>query len=475
MTYADDEATRELAAAFGRDMGKVLPNVRKNNMDATRAPLPSDDETQGYAVGSRWGINGAEWLRADAEWVPATGHLTPAHFGAVGDGVTDDTVALQAMLNAVQQNGGEAVIPNRTFVVSATLTLPKLGAGGKRVMLRGEGHQSELRFTMASGICIYAGNPVSQGGALGWHLRDFKIKGTSALTGVYLERANSARVEGVSFDTLGEAIAMSETYGARILNNHAVGLTGDFLRCVTRTFGTVVSLNGVFNIGGYLLNLTGAVPSLNIVLEGNDTEVCGGIIKSAGLIHALTYRGNYMEQASGPIFDFAAAVNGQIEGNTFQLSPENTIANYLGTFVNNHLVEQRIVWAATSFPIAVAGNVVGANSAVPATPAKVPTLAPAYMAHPANYLSPRYRRDVTGRVHMSGNATRDTGQAAPTLPYTLFTLEAGYRPAATQTFATQGASPGVSKIRIAASGDVVLEGGGLPDFGLGGISFMAGA
>lgn len=50
--------------------------LRKNNLTATRAPLPSDGETQGYEVGSRWLWQGQEWVAADvtagsARWAPA--------------------------------------------------------------------------------------------------------------------------------------------------------------------------------------------------------------------------------------------------------------------------------------------------------------------------------------------------------------------------------------------------------------------
>ena len=89
MTYALDASVRALAAAIGDDMGEVKPNVRKANFTADRAPLPSDDETQGYAVGSRWLWQGQEWVAAGvaagaARWVRphSNGTVTPDQFGA---------------------------------------------------------------------------------------------------------------------------------------------------------------------------------------------------------------------------------------------------------------------------------------------------------------------------------------------------------------------------------------------------------
>lgn len=73
MTAARIEDVTALAQAFGRDIGEIAPNVRKNAFDMPRAPLPSDDETMGYAVGSRWVSGRDEWVRLDdgtngAQW-----------------------------------------------------------------------------------------------------------------------------------------------------------------------------------------------------------------------------------------------------------------------------------------------------------------------------------------------------------------------------------------------------------------------
>jgi hypothetical protein len=55
-------------------------------------------------------------------------------FGAVGDGVTDDTAAIQAAITAVAAAGGGVVfVPRGTYVISSTLNIPAT------VYLRGEG------------------------------------------------------------------------------------------------------------------------------------------------------------------------------------------------------------------------------------------------------------------------------------------------------------------------------------------------
>lgn len=111
MSIARNEDVAALAEAFGSDIKALetdvaafAPNVRKINTEATRAPLPTDDETQGYAVGSRWQYQGQEWIAAAvgagaARWI-ASNVVTPAMFGAVGDGAADDSDALERALRS---------------------------------------------------------------------------------------------------------------------------------------------------------------------------------------------------------------------------------------------------------------------------------------------------------------------------------------------------------------------------------------
>ena len=119
MKYAVDDDVKALAEAFGRDMGEVKPNVRKINTNATRAPLPSDDETQGYAAGSRWLWQGQEWVAvlvgSTLRWIAQQGVVIPEMFGAKGDGVAYDNAALQA---AVQFAAGRELILRGKFRLS---------------------------------------------------------------------------------------------------------------------------------------------------------------------------------------------------------------------------------------------------------------------------------------------------------------------------------------------------------------------
>ena len=65
-------------------------------------------------------------------------------FGAVGDGSTDDTAAIQAAITAMPAAGGGLYFPAGTYLVSSALTLSKSGA------YTGDGYGTNIRTTSAT-------------------------------------------------------------------------------------------------------------------------------------------------------------------------------------------------------------------------------------------------------------------------------------------------------------------------------------
>ena len=75
-------------------------------------------------------------------------------FGAVGDGVADDTVAIQAAINSTSPFG-EVFFPEGTYKISSTITLPS-SSGLSGITLRGIGWGSVIKPTSAVSIAIRA-------------------------------------------------------------------------------------------------------------------------------------------------------------------------------------------------------------------------------------------------------------------------------------------------------------------------------
>lgn len=81
-------------------------------------------------------------------WVAMPDRLNAKWFGAVGDGVSDDTAALQAALDALSRRGGGTLyIPRGTYLTSAGLTLT---AEGKHIEVVGDGQDSTVITNTAS-------------------------------------------------------------------------------------------------------------------------------------------------------------------------------------------------------------------------------------------------------------------------------------------------------------------------------------
>jgi hypothetical protein len=78
-------------------------------------------------------------------------------FGAVGDGVADDTAAIQAAINTIGVNGGSIFIPKGIFLINSTLNI-----NNKSITISGEAtHLTEIRFgsSVVNGFVWYGGTP----------------------------------------------------------------------------------------------------------------------------------------------------------------------------------------------------------------------------------------------------------------------------------------------------------------------------
>lgn len=84
-----------------------------------------------------------------------TNTLNVLDFGAKGDGVTDDTSAIQAAINALPATGGTVVIPATTafYLISASLTVYGSGSTPGQICIQGgAGFSGQLGFNNSSGV-----------------------------------------------------------------------------------------------------------------------------------------------------------------------------------------------------------------------------------------------------------------------------------------------------------------------------------
>jgi len=113
-------------------------------------------------------------------------------FGAVGDGTTNDTAAIQAAIDYLQNGaGGKLIFPNGAYYITSSLTVGNSAAGiGHNtlapVSLEGTGPVSGVGYASPSNCAIIksnvAGPAIKFLGNLGWGLRDFAFTFTTTST-----------------------------------------------------------------------------------------------------------------------------------------------------------------------------------------------------------------------------------------------------------------------------------------------------
>lgn len=125
------------------DIGYSVPAARTIS---TTSPLTgggdlSDNRTLAFDFSTDESVTG-QWTLADP-LLKGPVHDVRA-YGATGDGVADDTVEIQAALDAVgAAGGGSVLIPLGQFNISATLTVPS------NVLVQGVGYGSRVHMTVA--------------------------------------------------------------------------------------------------------------------------------------------------------------------------------------------------------------------------------------------------------------------------------------------------------------------------------------
>jgi hypothetical protein len=146
-------------------------------------------------------------------------------FGAVGDGVTDDTAAIQAALNAVKVTGGCLRFPSGRYIVSSGLTLDLTGfandADVDGVDIIGDGDSNtSIQWGSASAGTILSINGGTSGAQLHLHLRviGLKFNGDSVASGLNLNIGAFAFIERCYFYTCVYGLTGTDVLSSRFVD-----------------------------------------------------------------------------------------------------------------------------------------------------------------------------------------------------------------------------------------------------------------
>lgn len=156
--------------------------------------------------------------------------LVPQLFGAIGDGSHDDTVAIQAMINALASlGGGVGFFPptKASYKVSATLVIPASALG---ITFAGASRSSTINCTSTSDV-------FTASSAQGIAFRNLTISGSLGLTGV----------AGLIFDNvIINRGSTSSAYAISLVNSSIVTMQDSIIIGGTKVISATGSTQNVY-------------------------------------------------------------------------------------------------------------------------------------------------------------------------------------------------------------------------------------
>ncbi len=222
-------------------------------------------------------------------------------FGAKGDGVTDDTAAFQAALDAAGPTRGTVFVPDGIYLCHDLRMPPHTGLVGNATWGYREGGGSVLKLNSADATCL-----INITGAVGATVNGLSLYGDKL-------------GEGVHGLYMGEFPEKKEEDTPRIERCHISGFTGDGIRLDPVWCFSVRGCEIIFNQGNalYVRGWDGFIldnwfsgnegsgyladgPNASVTMTGNRIEWNhrGGIRLYGGSHYNIT--GNYIDRSGGP-------------------------------------------------------------------------------------------------------------------------------------------------------------------------------
>lgn len=255
-------------------------------------------------------------------------------FGAVGDGVTDDTASIQAAIDAATLGGGKVYVPSGTYACS-NLRVTQISFDGGRDTTRftfvGDGQSSILLANSANPI-LHIGNTYITDAMFDVYVRDLNFNGNNISTSnILLTAAHRIYIDSCKVQlSAGAGIRLNDgSFGSNVIekclirNNASHGIY-----VPDATDGGTNQANGnalkirentiLFNGGSGIRIASGN----SIVICGNDisSDADGGIVLSGPTIRSASIFGNYFEDHwqgtyKGSIFILATVFGVNIHSN----------------------------------------------------------------------------------------------------------------------------------------------------------------
>lgn len=248
-TLVDVSGNYEIVKATAR-VGDVLTVVRAQQNTAALA-FPANSRIE---------------LRVTAVSID-TGTISVKSYGAKGDGIADDTIAIQAAINAAAASYRTIIVPAGTYKITSTIYIPH-----SNVRLAGEGFIKDPYSVSAGSFIDAVGTVFSWAGAAnGTMLHVGWVNGTS------LRKVVGVSIDGIAFNGMGIAgvglYILSSNSGiyTNICIENCVGSAALYMTTTTYTIPYSASPNNQEN---YFCNIIIEVSgSTNGIYLGSDIAV----------------------------------------------------------------------------------------------------------------------------------------------------------------------------------------------------------
>jgi hypothetical protein len=212
-------------------------------------------------------------------------------FGAVGDGTTDDTAAIQAAITAAQINGQSVYLPAGNYLVSNTLTL------SKQITLFGDGIRSFIKVAASVGATtdiIKISPSSSDDTQSGFILKDFRIGPVSGTPGRH----------AIAIDITTRAVYASQFSGLRLdaLGGKGFVVLPNATPLVDGFFTSVIQDCTIAN-GMYLDEAGDSIRILNNIFTGANVGIYLNcvFVSSANTPHGVDIIGNSFVSSGGGV------------------------------------------------------------------------------------------------------------------------------------------------------------------------------
>ncbi len=265
--------------------------------------------------------------------MPPEHSVSPAQYGAIGNGTTNDTTAMQDAINAAAATHQVLWLPEQTtYLISGLLTVPS------NTTIEGAGVSSVLDFTWTSTSVAahYLANADPNGGDSNITLMNFTVRGSGSGQPAGTDTQNGGKlISAVNFELANdwtiEHLQIEDSPGPSITYHGGSDISLEYNYCHNSGRD---GISGYWDQGGSITNLSNVMIADNLISDVGDDAI------------AVLGAANNLRNPNGPlptnitiennsIVGWSSNVNGQMLGRGINVSVVGPDVTVTHNFVEN--------------------------------------------------------------------------------------------------------------------------------------------